>query len=317
MLISSIKGALYLVCSYAVAAVAWSAESSFRPYLEAHCFECHDGATKKGGLDLESVCASGDLASRFDVWVQVHDRVALGEMPPKSRQERPPEGETAAMLRGLDERLHQADLGTVAKNGRALLRRLTAQEYENALRDLLQLPSLRIKHLLPEDERRHGYNKIGRALDLSNVHLSQFMDAADLALTQATATRSTPPPVRRQRYGGATGSETWHWMSHGSAVPLRDKQYDSVVPLPSSEDDLNKDEKLKRSRYSEFSKVLREYPHAGGFFTGAVHRPMIFSLQYAPLYAGRYRIRTSAWGFWQGRASQTQRIICPYCVDAD
>jgi hypothetical protein len=140
-----------------------------RGYLEAHCFECHDGATKKGGLDLESVCASGDLASRFDVWVQVHDRVASGEMPPKSRQERPPEGETAAMLRGLDERLHQADLGTVAKNGRALLRRLTAQEYENALRDLLQLPSLRIKHLLPEDERRHGYNKIGRALDLSNV----------------------------------------------------------------------------------------------------------------------------------------------------
>jgi hypothetical protein len=269
-----------------------------RGYLEAHCFECHDGAIKKGGLDLESVCASGDLASRFDVWAQVHDRVASGEMPPKSRQERPPEGETAAVLRGLDERLHHADLGTVEKNGRALLRRLTAQEYENALCDLLHIPRLRIKPLLPEDERRHGYNKIGRALELSNVHLSQFMDAADLALTQATATRSTPPPVRRQRYGGATGSETWHWMSHGSAVPLRDKQYDSVVPLPSSEDDLNKDEKLKRSRYSEFSKVLREYPHAGGFFTGAVHRPMIFSLQYAPLYAGRYRIRTSAWGFW-------------------
>ena len=97
----------------------------------------------------------------------------------------------------LDDRLHEADAAHIAKTGRALFRRLSAQEYENALRDLLHLPGLRIKHLLPEDERRHGYNKIGQALDLSNVHLSQFMDAADLALTSAIATRSTPPPVLR------------------------------------------------------------------------------------------------------------------------
>ena len=311
MLISSMKGALYLVCSYAVAALAWSAESSFRPYLEAHCFECHDGATKKGGLDLESVSASGDLASRFDVWVQVHDRVALGEMPPKSRQERPPEGETAAMLRGLDERLHQADLGTVAKNGRALLRRVTAQEYENGLRDLLQLPSLRIKHLLPEDERRHGYNKIGRALDLSNVHLNQFMDAADCALSAAIATRSSPPPVLKRRFGGTSGSETWNWVARGDAVLLKEKQFDPLLPLPAPDQDLwgAKGSEEVRRRNQSLGTQLREYSGAIGYFTGPIERTFSFSLQFSPVYAGNYRVRTSAWGFWwnQGQVERPHR----------
>ncbi len=278
-----------------------AADAELRGYLETHCFDCHDSTTKKGGLDLESLPMQLDARERFDNWALVHDRIAAGEMPPKSRKARPSEKENADALKRLDDRLHDADAAVIAKTGRALFRRLSAQEFENALRDLLHLPGLRIKQLLPEDERRHGFNKIGQALDLSNVHLSQFMDATDLALTAAIATRSTPPPVLRQRYGGATGSETWNWMAHGSAVLLKDKQYDPVVPLPDPEDDLNANGNLKRSRYAAFGKVLRDYPHAAGFFTGAIHRPMIFSLQFSPIYAGQYRIRTSAWGFWWDR----------------
>jgi len=278
-----------------------AADADLHGYLETHCFDCHDSTTKKGGLDLEALPMHLDARERFDKWALVHDRIAAGEMPPKSRRERPSEKQNVDTLRLLDDQLHDADAVRVAKTGRSLYRRLSAQEYENALRDLLHLPSLRIKHLLPEDERRHGYNKIGQALDLSNVHLSQFMDAADLALTAAIATRSTPPPVLRRRYGAASSSETWQWMAHGSAVLLKDKQYDPVVPLPSPEDDLNQNGELKKARFAILGKVLPDYTQAAGFFTGAVHRPMIFSLQFAPIYAGEYRIRTSAWGFWWDR----------------
>ena len=278
-----------------------AADADLRGYLETHCFDCHDSTTKKGGLDLEALPIQFNTTERFDTWAKAHDRIAAGEMPPKSRRDRPSEKENADALKLLDDRLHEADAARIAKTGRSLYRRLSAQEYENALRDLLHLPGLRIKQLLPEDERRYGYNKIGQALDLSNVHLSQFMDAADLALTSAIATRSQPPPVLRQRYGAATGSETWNWMAHGDAVPLKDKQYDPVVPLPGPEDDLNQNQELKKARNAAFGKALRDYPHAAGFFTGATHRPMIFSLQFSPIYAGQYRIRTSAWGFWWDR----------------
>ncbi len=286
-----------------------AAADDLRGYLEKHCFDCHDSTTKKGGLDLEALPTHLGAREPFEKWALVHDRIAAAEMPPKSRRERPSERENADALMLLDGRLHEADAGRIAQTGRALFRRLTTQEFENALRDLLHLPGLRIKQLLPEDEHRHGYSKIGQALDLSNVHLNQFMDAADFALTAAIATRSTPPPVLRKRYGAASGSETWRWMAHGSAVPLRDKQYDPVVPLPGPEDDLNQNEELKKARLAVFGKVLPDYPHTAGFFTGAVHRPMIFSLQFAPIYAGQYRIRTSAWGFWwdRGRVEPPQR----------
>ena len=198
-----------------------AAETDLRGYLETHCFDCHDSTTKKGGLDLEALPMQFDAAERLAVWAKAHDRIAAGEMPPKSRKVRPPEKENADALKLLDDRLHEADSARIAKTGRALFRRLSAQEYENALRDLLHLPGLRIKHLLPEDERRHGYNKIGQALDLSNVHLSQFMDAADLALTAAIATRSSPPPVLRRRFGGTSGSENWNWIARGDAVLLK------------------------------------------------------------------------------------------------
>jgi hypothetical protein len=273
-------------------------DSEFRGYLEKHCFDCHDSTSKKGGLDLESASFSLETRESFAVWEQVHDRIAAGEMPPKSRKERPSKQENADALNRLDTLLHDADAARIAQTGRALYRRLTAQEYENALRDLLALPGLRIKAMLPEDERRHGYNKIAQALDLSSVHLNQFMDAADLALTSAIATRSAPPPVLRQRHSVAAGSETWRWLAHGDAVLLKDKQFDPVVPLPNPEDDLNKDTEAKTARLGAFASTLRDYPHAIGFFTGAPHRPMILSLQFSPIYAGIYRIRTSAWGFW-------------------
>jgi hypothetical protein len=295
------RGALpILLCTLLHPLSAQSADEELTRYLEAHCLECHDATTKKGGLDLESLPLQLEAADRFGVWMNVHDRIAAGEMPPRSRTERPSEKDSAGVVRLLDARLHEADAARVANTGRALYRRLTGQEYENALRDLLHLPGLRIKHLLPEDEHRHGYNKISRALDLSNVHLSQFMDAADVALTAAIATRSTPPPVLRKRFGGTSGTESWNWVSRGDAVLLRDKRHDPLLPLPAPDQDLwgaKGAPEIKR-RNEMLGNQLREYQGAIGYFTGPVERTFSLSLQFSPVYAGTYRIRASAWGFW-------------------
>jgi hypothetical protein len=276
-----------------------AAAADVRGFLEHHCLECHDSATRKGGLDLDTLPVGMDDPEHFRLWERVHDRIAAGEMPPKSN-EPPPAEEKAPFLALLDTRLHDADAAKVARSGRALYRRLTAQEYENALRDLLHLPGLRIKQLLPEDERRHGYDKIGQALDLSNVHLNQFMDAADVALTAAIATRSTPPPVLRRRFGGATGTETWEWVGRGDAVLLKDKHYDPVLPLPAADEELfgSAGDENKKRRRNLLGYTLRNYDGAIGFLTGPYERTFVTSLQFSPVYAGTYRIRTSAWGFW-------------------
>ena len=101
-----------------------AAEADIRGYLDTHCFDCHDSTTKKGGLDLESLPMQFDQVERFSAWAHVHDRIAAGEMPPKSRRDRPSEKESADALKLLDDRLHEADAAHIAKTGRALFRRL-------------------------------------------------------------------------------------------------------------------------------------------------------------------------------------------------
>jgi hypothetical protein len=293
-----------LVALAASPAMVAAAEADFRRFLESHCLECHDSSAKKGGLDLDSLPLRMDDPEHFRLWERVHDRIMAGEMPPKPN-EQPPAEESRPFLAVLDDRLHEADAAKVATSGRTRYRRLTRQEYENALRDLLHLPELRIKQVLPEDERRHGYDKISQALDLSSVHLSQFIDAADAALTAAIATRSTPPPVLRKRFGAATGTETWGWITKGSVVLLKNKQYDPVLPLPAADEDMigPNGAAIITERDKKLDGNLRDYDGAAGFFTGAVHRPMFLSLQFSPIYAGTYRIRTSAWGFWWDRGT--------------
>ncbi|MEQ1826265.1 MAG: c-type cytochrome domain-containing protein [Pirellula sp.] len=50
--------------------------------IQRTCFDCHNGALAEGGLDLTAL--TFDLADRRlrERWIQIHDRVKSGEMPP-------------------------------------------------------------------------------------------------------------------------------------------------------------------------------------------------------------------------------------------
>jgi mono/diheme cytochrome c family protein len=272
------------------------------PFLETHCLDCHDSTTKKGGLNLENLPWNPADRSHFETWVRVHDRIQSGEMPPIKR-ERPPEAQKQRLLSFLDQGLHTADARFVAQRGRSVYRRLTALELEHALKDLLALPDLRIKDMLPEDERRHGYNKISEALDLSNVHLAKYIEAFDAALSAATATRQTPPPVYRRRFYPASGTETWLPIARANAVLLTDKRFDARCPLPDPEKRIQNNNPVDLAYQREREQLvqslkLREFEGAVGFFSGPMDEDWRISLQFAPVHAGFYKIRTSTWGFW-------------------
>src|SRR4029077_2540085 len=99
--------------------------------------------------------------------------------------------------------LHAADLADVAKNGRGPMRRLNRDEYEQDLRDILRLPYLDIRDMLPEDREAYHFNKVSETLDMSRVQLAADLDASETALRQARATSSAPPEVTKF---GASGT---------------------------------------------------------------------------------------------------------------
>jgi hypothetical protein len=168
-------------------------------FTDRHCSSCHNDVDREGGLDLTTLAFNPADAGNFLAWVKVHDRVQAGEMPPKEKR-RPAANETTAFLRSVSRPLIAFEESAFAREGRATRRRLNREEYEHALRDLLQIPLLQVKELLPEDGEAHRFNKVSQALDVSHVHVTRYMNAAEYALRQVLAIRLDRPPTTTKRY---------------------------------------------------------------------------------------------------------------------
>lgn len=178
---------------------AASIDPDAKVFIDKHCAECHDAETKKGGLDLTSLNYSPEDKANFGTWVKVHDRVEAGEMPPKKKP-RPEAATLGAFLKGMNSQLTASEKAIVARDGRAMQRRLNRYEYENVLRDLLNVPWAQIRNRLPEDGEAHRYNKSGESLDVSHVQMARYMSVSDYAMRQAMSAQLERPPTTTNRF---------------------------------------------------------------------------------------------------------------------
>ena len=175
--------ALIVFCFMIRSANAAEFPADLKALIENRCLDCHNSYSAEGGLDLESLTFDLEERSTRNRWVRIFDRVDAGEMPPE-----------AGSL-SVDDRKHLVDiLGNaittvdrkdVLASGRGPLRRLNRDEYQQNLRDVLQLPNLDIRDMLPEDREEHRFNKSATSLDMSWVQLTAYLEAADAALKKA------------------------------------------------------------------------------------------------------------------------------------
>ena len=260
-----------------------------RDVLEARCLGCHDGASRKGGLDLSAPEPNFADAEGFARWAKVYDRVESGEMPPKGR-ERPTPDESRALLGWLDRSLTDAEDARLAASGRSTLRRLTRAEYENTVRDLLDLPGAALSALLPPDGSAHGFDKNAEALSLSHVNLARYIEAADHALDLAIATRPTAPAVRKSRLSLVDrGGFDAYLSMQGDAVLLRDRKPDPEYPPAGKQrhHDQGAHEAMGSFETGSTVGVFRhEEESVSHYFRG-----------HTTFDPGRYRVRASFWAF--------------------
>jgi hypothetical protein len=188
---------LLILCLFPISA-AWP--QSAPPQIDKSCLECHDKDNTKGSLDLTALPFDLTNPSTRDRWIRIYDRVEKGEMPPKP--EDLPQADRAALVKSLSTSIFNADHADILAHGRGPLRRLNRDEYEQNLRDILQLPDLDIRDILPEDREGHRFNKTTEMLDMSRVQLVAYLDAAEAALHAATTTESAPPALTKYRAVG-------------------------------------------------------------------------------------------------------------------
>ena len=178
-----------------------SSEKSIKKFIHQHCFECHSGSDSEGKLNFELLNLSLKSRSIRTRWVHIYDRVRNLEMPPASNDLSPKE--RLDFQKQLSQKLHTADIAEVAKEGRGPIRRLNRDEYQQNLRDVLKLPALDIRDILPEDRESYHFNKTTETLDISRVQLNAYLDAAEAALLQAMAVGVQPPAKKKCRIVGA------------------------------------------------------------------------------------------------------------------
>jgi len=268
-------------------------------FLRQHCFGCHDADTKEGGLDLTALRPEFDKADTFSTWVKVHDRISSGEMPPRE-EPRPPETDRLAVVGALKGSLDTADRRQLAGGPRTGLRRLTRAEYENTIRDLFDLPGISLRTLLPPDGSAQGFDKNSDALDISHVHVSKYIEAAEQALDMAIAMQPTPPAVKTQRLSLAEAAA--HFVNNGDVVVLRNKQSDPAFPPPNGFYHIDRGEQHARMRLYDTGETAGVLRHDAGDFNP-------YFLRFTAIYPARYRVRTSLWSFqWdKGKVLPSQK----------
>ena len=277
-----------------LSALASAAEP--RAFLEKHCYECHDKETKKGGLDLESL---GSEKQQLDRWIKIHDAVADGEMPPAKKKTQPTATERNAFVAELDTRLTVAS--TAAHPAGIQLRRLTRQEFENSLKDLLALPRLDITGMLLADGRVSGYDKIASGLDLSPGHLAAYQEAIEKALDIAIATQSTAPRIYQKRIYPAGLFKFGANLSHGQYVLLKDKQPDPALPVRGGHENKKGHVGFEGPDLKERGALVKSPAVAKSQSAVGLLNPNLAGYEAAmnvsPIFAGNYRLRLSVWGF--------------------
>jgi len=200
-----------LLCTVALAsASAAELGGKLEPMFDQYCYDCHDADAKKSGLDLAALKWKPDDTENLQQWTKVFDKVERGEMPPK-KKERPPAEVSSSFLKALRDELNTFSRHKQESEGRVVYRRLNRTEYVNTIDDLLGIDTP-LRDLLPEDSTAGGFDNIGAALNLSAVHLERYLQAADLALKEATVTTPKPETKKiRTDY-----NETWHdWNAPG------------------------------------------------------------------------------------------------------
>lgn len=167
-------------------------------FLQTHCVRCHGDEVAEGELNLASLKPDFSSGESTQKWVEVLDRVNLGEMPPEDEPP-PSEEELGKLVDWISHQLRSIQAASEGTGGRVLLRRLTRREYANTVRDLLSVtfvPGKGPMDLLPPDGSIRGFDRNSNALFVDPSLLDAYLEMAEKVAEQAIRFR---PPLVAQR----------------------------------------------------------------------------------------------------------------------
>jgi cytochrome c5 len=176
------------------ATAAAASVSPHRGVVNRYCVTCHNEKLKTGGLVLGTVDVDNISATNFEVLEKVVRKLQARAMPPKGMP-RPDEAVYQSFVSHLETSLDRFAAANPNPGRPDTLRRLNRTEYQNAVRDLLDLEA-DVAAILPSDDSSYGFDNISVG-GLSPTLLERYLGASQKISRLAVGT-----PVR------APGEET-------------------------------------------------------------------------------------------------------------
>jgi hypothetical protein len=176
--------------------LAADADVSMAEFTEHYCSECHNAESWAGGIAFDMMPLS-DLHANPEIWEKVVMKLRVGMMPPASAETPLPIEQRQAVLSSLIGHLDEA-VRESPDPGAALVHRLNRAEYQNAIRDLLDL-EVDSAALLPPDDSAFGFDNNAQALGVSPVLVEQYLSAAGKIAALAVGDMETGPSAQTFR----------------------------------------------------------------------------------------------------------------------
>lgn len=188
-----VQAVLAIGMALPVAAQAQSAaiDEGHVQMLDRFCSECHNFEDFAGGLAFE-LLDTDNLLADAETWENVLLKLKAGMMPPLGK-DRPAASQVNAFVGDLEHAIDAA--WTASPNtGAPVLHRMNRNEYQNAIRDLLDLP-IDATAMFPADSSSEGFDNIASALSVSPALMQAYISAANkisrLAVGDMTTSLST------------------------------------------------------------------------------------------------------------------------------
>ena len=146
--------------------------------LQRYCLTCHTQRLMERGtvpVELESADLE-NVPAQAEIWEKVVRKVRTGTMPPLGRP-RPDAAAADRLAAWLETEIDGAAAASPNPGRTVPLHRLNRTEYQNAVRDLLDL-DVDAAALVPADDQSYGFDNIAGVLKVSPTLLERYMNAA-------------------------------------------------------------------------------------------------------------------------------------------
>ncbi|MEO1529366.1 MAG: DUF1592 domain-containing protein [Planctomycetota bacterium] len=158
-------------------------------FVREHCLDCHEGKDSPRGFDLSDF-GQRSIDDGSEQWEKSLLRIQSRQMPPPD-QHAIEETEFEDVVREMTSALNLRAKSHPFAGDTAALRRMTRTEYQNSIRDLLQL-DLEVESLLPPDPSSDGFDNI-TVDNLSPLLLERYLTTAQRVSRAAVGSSASRP----------------------------------------------------------------------------------------------------------------------------